>query len=104
MLSKVGGEVVRELAVVTAVVVGGGAVRRLWCTQNMAAAASVAVVAAGIRAVGSAVLGIDAVVVEWAASGIENDVVTANTVSRACRKRTAAVGVVARDGVFLPAG
>jgi hypothetical protein len=58
---------------------------------------------ASIRIADSIVLRIDTVVVEWAASGIENDVET-DTVSYKIRKRTvAAVGVVACSSVVIVA-
>jgi hypothetical protein len=58
---------------------------------------------AGVCIADSVVLGIDTVVVKWAASGIENDVET-DTVSYKIRKRTvAAVGVIARSSVVVVA-
>jgi hypothetical protein len=60
-------------------------------------------VVAGICIADSVVLGIDAIVVKWAASGIENDVET-DTVSYKIRKRTvAAVRVIARSSVVVVA-
>jgi hypothetical protein len=58
---------------------------------------------AGICIADSVVLGIDAVVVKWAASGIKNNVET-DTVSYKIRKRTvAAVRVVACSSVVIVA-
>jgi hypothetical protein len=58
---------------------------------------------AGVCVADSVVLRINAIVIEWAASGIENDVET-DTVSYKIRKRTvAAVGVIACSSVVVMA-
>ena len=90
----------------TAVAEGVGKVVRGHAVFELMAPADIVVLAATIRATGSFVLGIDAVIIEAAVFGIVDDAVVADASSVSCkiRKRAAdavgAVTVVARGSAF----